>query len=66
MTPTNPSFTEEMILNQNFMGKIRGWRRYRIEYGFEDSTPEGTVYLPAHVDADKLEKYITALINGKV
>ena len=32
------SFTEEMILNYDALPeKMYGWRRYRIEYGFECS-----------------------------
>ena len=60
------SFTEEMILNYDALPeKMYGWRRYRIEYGFECSCPEGTVYLPPDVDADKLEDFINALVEKK-
>jgi hypothetical protein len=51
-----PSLTEEMILNEDYLpGTMKGWRRYRIEYGFECSCPEGVVYLPPHVNADEFE-----------
>lgn len=63
MTPTNPSLTEEMILNQHWMGKIKGWRRYRIEYGFEDDTPEGTIYLPPDINSDIFENFLKDLIK---
>lgn len=57
------SFTEEMVLNPKHMGRIEGWRRYRIEYGFEDETPEGIVYLPSHINPDLLENFINRLIR---
>lgn len=45
--PCRPSLTEEMILREDWLpGSMAGWRRYRIEYGFECSCPEGLVYLP--------------------
>lgn len=52
-----PSLTEEMVLNYDFLPKaMHGWRRYRIEYGFECSCPEGTIWLPPDVDSDEVEK----------
>jgi hypothetical protein len=54
---THTSLTEEMILNPNALPpSLRGWRRYRIEYGFECSCPEGLIYLPSHVDPEEIEK----------
>jgi hypothetical protein len=48
-----------MILNEDYLpGTMRGWRRYRIEYGFECGCPEGAVYLPPHVDAGELEELL--------
>jgi hypothetical protein len=59
---TNPSLVEEMIVNPNALPpSLRGWRRYRIEYGFECSCPEGTIYLPDNVDPDDVE----AMLRGK-
>ena len=29
-----PCLTEEMIQNNDAMGQLAGWRRFRIEYGF--------------------------------
>ena len=50
-----PHLTEEVIMRDDRMCHIKGWRRYRIEYGFECGCPEGAVYLPADADADQLE-----------
>lgn len=50
----NIFFTEEAILNDDFVPEyMKGgkWRRYRIEYGFECSCPEGVIYLPARFDS---------------
>jgi len=52
----HPSLVEEFILNDEFLpGGMKGWRRFRIEYGFECSCPEGTIYLPPEVDPDTIE-----------
>lgn len=62
ITYPHPQLVEEMILNTNYnMCHIPGWRRYRIEYGFECGCPEGTVYLPPHADPDELETFLIAL-----
>lgn len=54
-----PSLTEEMILNYDALPpSLKGWRRFRIEYGFECGCPEGLIYLPPNVDPDKLEEMI--------
>lgn len=51
-----PSLTEELIMNPDALPpKLRGWRRYRIEYGFQCSCPEGCIYLPPGVDPDDIE-----------
>lgn len=55
------SLTEEFILNWEGLPKYmetEGWRRYRIEYGFECSCPEGIVYLPSNVNPDDIENII--------
>jgi hypothetical protein len=58
-TDTHPSLTEEMILNYDALPpSLKGWRRFRIEYGFECGCPEGLIYLPPHVDPDKIEEMI--------
>ena len=60
-------FTEEIMLNPPVCGyhpvNYSKYRRYRIEYGFECSCPEGIIYLPNHVDPDKVEKYLQSLID---
>lgn len=59
---THPSLVEECIQNYDALPpSLKGWRRYRIEYGFECSCPEGIIYLPPHVDADIIED----LLNDK-
>lgn len=56
-----PSLVEEMILDEATLpGGMRGWRRFRIEYGFECSCPEGVVYLPPGTEPEELEE----LLNG--
>lgn len=56
---TQPSLTEEMILNYNALPpSLKGWRQYRIEYGFECSCPEGIIWLPPNVDPDEIEKIL--------
>ena len=58
-TTTHPSLVEEMIMNPDALPpSLREWRRYRIEYGHECSCPEGLIYLPSHVDADKIEELL--------
>ena len=64
MTKVMPTLTEELILNPDVLdcgwheGVMKGWRRYRIEYGFECGCPEGTIYLPPDVDTDEFEGWI--------
>lgn len=58
-TTTHPSLTEEMIINPDALPpSLRGWRRYRIEYGFECGCPEGLIYLPADIDSDIIERIL--------
>ena len=55
--------TEEMVLSWGTLPKYmekNGWRRYRIEYGFECSCPEGLIYLPAGVEPDAIEDLLNA------
>ncbi len=60
---THPTLTEEAILNYDALPpSLKGWRRYRIEYGFECSCPEGLIYLPPGADPDVVE----ILLNGGV
>ena len=57
-----PSLVEEMILNDEFLpAGMAGWRRFRIEYGFECSCPEGTIYLPPGVDPDVVETLLNSI-----
>lgn len=56
-----PSLTEEMVMNPSALpAKLHGWRRFRIEYGFECSCPEGIIYLPPWVNPDDLENLLDA------
>jgi hypothetical protein len=59
------SLTEEFILNQDFAKQFPSLRRFRIEYGFECSCPEGTIYLPSDCDPDQVEKCLQSKINFK-
>lgn len=53
----HPSLTEEIIQNYDALPDgMKGWRRFRIEYGFECSCPEGTIYLPPHLSHEQIEK----------
>ena len=56
------SLTEQMIMRSDFLpGSMKGWRAYRIEYGFECSCPEGIIYLPGDMHPDVVED----LLNRK-
>lgn len=57
----NVSLTEEMINDNYLPGTMKGWRRYRIEYGFECSCPEGSIYLPPNMDPDRMETTLRIL-----
>lgn len=63
------NLVEEMILNPDALHcpwhpkAMDGWRRYRLEYGYECSCPEGVVYLPPNIDAQALEDWINARIR---
>lgn len=60
------SLTEEMILNYEALPKfMEGWARYRIEYGFECSCPEGLIYLPQSADRDRLEHVLNSMMRKK-
>lgn len=56
-----PSLVEMMVMNEEPIqgcgqhGDRRGWRMYRIEYGFECSCPEGVIFLPPGVSPEKVE-----------
>jgi hypothetical protein len=64
--PCPPSLTEEMILNPDALPEhMRHLRRYRIEYGFEDESPEGLIYLPPFVDPDEIEEIICRGYDSK-
>ena len=61
----NISLVEEMILNSDWLpGSMKDWRRYRIEYGFECSCPEGLIYLPPKVSPDYIESILRDLMEG--
>lgn len=62
-TETHPTLTEEMILNYDALPpSMKGWRQFRIEYGFECACPEGVIWLPPTADPDKIE----IILNGGV
>tara|TARA_Y100000310_G_C20310277_1_gene635921 strand:+ start:442 stop:636 length:195 start_codon:yes stop_codon:yes gene_type:complete len=57
--PIPPSLTEELIMNYDFLPPhMQEYRRFRIEYGFQDASPEGLIYLPPNVDPREVEKLI--------
>lgn len=64
----HPDLTEEAMLNPPKCGyhpeDWSKWRRYRIEYGFECSCPEGVVYLPEHVDPDEFQRLLNDLLKN--
>lgn len=54
---TRPSLTEEMIQNYDALPpSLKGWRRFRIEYGFECGCPEGLIYLPPHLTWKQMDQ----------
>lgn len=56
-TETQPQLVEEAILNYRALPpSLKGWRRFRIEYGHECSCPEGIIYLPPEADAEVIER----------
>lgn len=57
--PPRVSLVEEMILSTNWLpGSMENWRRYRIEYGFQCSCPEGIIYLPPNMNPDRIEELL--------
>ena len=51
-----PSFTEQMVMNYDRLpGGMKGWRMFRIEYGFECSCPEGIIWLPPNITWDEID-----------
>ena len=51
------SIVEQMVMNTDHLPQdMKEWRCYRIEYGFEDSSPEGLVWLPPEADANLFEQ----------
>lgn len=62
-TKTRPSLVEECIMNYDALPpSLNGWRRYRIEYGFECSCPEGLIYLPPGANMEIIED----ILNGEL
>ena len=56
--------TEECIMNDSI---LPGWRRFRIEYGFECSCPEGVIYIKDGLDIyDRLDKICELLGDPRV
>lgn len=53
--------TEEFIMNEDF--PLKGWRRYRIEYGghAEECLCEGVVYLPRNADSNAIVQLIMGM-----
>lgn len=55
----HPRLIEQAVLNPTYVpGTMKGWRLYRIEYGFECSCPEGVIWLPPHVRGDLIERIL--------
>lgn len=58
-TQSRPSLVGEIVMRPDLLpASIRRWQRYRIEYGFECSCPEGLIYLPPGTNAMALERYL--------
>jgi hypothetical protein len=54
-----------MIFNNDLI--LPGWRRFRIEYGFECSCPEGTIYIKDGDDIyDRLDKILELIGDPRV
>jgi hypothetical protein len=55
--------TEEIIMNPDALpDELRGWRRYRIEYGghAERCVLETPIYLPPWVRVERLERLLNS------
>lgn len=55
--------TEEIIMNPDALpDELRGWRRYRIEYGghAERCVFENRILLPPHVRVERLERLLNS------
>ena len=55
--------TEEIIMNPDALpDELRGWRRYRIEYGghAERCLLETPIYLPPWVRVERLERLLNS------
>ena len=55
--------TEEIIMNPDALpDELRGWRRYRIEYGghAERCVLENRILLPPHVRVERLERLLNS------
>lgn len=55
--------TEEIIMNPDALpDELRGWRRYRIEYGghAERCLLENHILLPPHVRMERLERLLNS------
>ncbi len=59
----HPSLVEQGVREDFFPPSMKGWRAYRIEYGFECACPEGIIYLPPGADPDQLEDWINMEIE---
>lgn len=59
--PVKPRLVEYGINNPP-KGPLQDWRMYRIEYGFECSCPEGTIWLPPNADIEAFEAYLVGLV----
>lgn len=56
----NPETTEEMLMNDII---LPGWRRFRIEYGYECSCPEGVIYMKDGPDIyERLDKILELIV----
>ena len=60
------SLTEQMVMREPECAAhplaTKGWRCYRIEYGFECGCPEGLVWLPPDIDQERVEEFLNGLL----
>jgi hypothetical protein len=56
-TQSRPSLVEVIVMRPEALPpSLQGWRKFRIEYGFEcSSCPEGFLYLPPEADPQVIE-----------
>ncbi len=58
----HPRLVEMAVLN-NPSVPMKDYRCYRIEYGFECSCPEGSIWLPPLIDPETVERMLQRLVR---